>query len=131
MHFSISSDFTFFRNDCEMTHFFFSLIREPAVLSERTPLMFYFDTHIITQVNLNVKHTFFDKVKPGIGRLGSNFYLTSVVFCWWHAGPLLWTFPRLSPGAALLLSPYVEKINKSKERSEDGRKSFGRTFRKP
>ena len=54
------------RNDCEMTHFFFSLIREPAPVSERTellaPLMFYFDTHIITQVNLNVKHTVFDKV---------------------------------------------------------------------
>ena len=49
-----------------MTHFFFSLIREPAPVSERAellaPLMFYFDTHIITQVNLNVKHTVFDKV---------------------------------------------------------------------
>ena len=49
-----------------MTHFFFSLIREPDTVSQRSemaPLMFYFDTHIITQVNLNVKHTVFDKVK--------------------------------------------------------------------
>ena len=56
-----------------MTHFFFSLIREPATPSERTemaPLMFYFDTHIITQVNLNVKHTVFDKVEQ----------------CWTNAG---------------------------------------------
>ena len=51
-----------FRNNCEMTHFFFSLIREPLEDEKLMPLVFYFDTHIITQVNLNVKHTFFDKV---------------------------------------------------------------------
>ena len=45
-----------------MTHFFFSLNREPLQEQKLMPLVFYFDTHIITQVNLNVKYTFFDKV---------------------------------------------------------------------
>ena len=51
------------RNNCEMTHFFFSLNREPLQEQKLMPLVFYFDTHIITQVNLNVKYTFFDKVR--------------------------------------------------------------------
>ena len=51
------------RNNCEMTHFFFSLNREPLQEQRLMPLVFYFDTHIITQVNLNVKYTFFDKVR--------------------------------------------------------------------
>ena len=51
------------RNNCEMTHFFFSLIREPLQEQKLMPLVFYFDTHIITQVTLNVRHTFFDKVR--------------------------------------------------------------------
>ena len=46
-----------------MTHFFFSLIREPLQEQKLMPLVFYFDTHIITQVTLNVRHTFFDKVR--------------------------------------------------------------------
>ena len=56
----------FSRNDCEMTHFFFSLNREPIErpMSEM-PITFSFDTHIITQININVKHTLFDKVEIG------------------------------------------------------------------
>ena len=50
-----------------MIHFFFSLIREPSKDDIELPLMFYFDTHIITKVTLNVRHTFFDKV--GVFRL--------------------------------------------------------------
>ena len=68
-----------FRNNCEMTHFFFSLIREPLEDEKLMPLVFYFDTHIITQVNLNVKHTFFDKVfftyKYHFKFCGNTFYL--------------------------------------------------------
>ena len=45
-----------------MIHFFFSLIREPSKDDIELHLMFYFDTHIITKVTLNVRHTFFDKV---------------------------------------------------------------------
>ena len=57
----------FFRNDCEMTHFFFSLNREPLAGQKISdmPITFSFDTHIITQININVKHTLFDKVKIG------------------------------------------------------------------
>jgi len=58
------------KNNCEMTHFFFSLIREPLEDEKLMPLVFYFDTHIITQVNLNVKHTFFDKISAIGGTLG-------------------------------------------------------------
>ena len=43
-----------------MTHFFYSLRRE--ISEEEKGFIFYFDTHIITQVNLELKHTFFDKV---------------------------------------------------------------------
>ena len=57
------------RNNCEMTHFFFSLIREPLQEQKLMPLVFYFDTHIITQVTLNVRHTFFDKVRLQINKL--------------------------------------------------------------
>ena len=57
-----------FRNNCEMTHFFFSLIREPGDQEVGMPLIFYFDTHIITKVTLNVRHTFFDKVRLSFGQ---------------------------------------------------------------
>ena len=43
-----------------MTHFFYSLRKELS--DEQKGFIFYFDTHIITQVNLELKHTFFDKV---------------------------------------------------------------------
>ena len=65
MYFNDARDFfnqSFFnRNDCEMTHFFFSLNREPfdKPMSEM-PITFSFDTHIITQININIKHTLFD-----------------------------------------------------------------------
>ena len=51
-----------------MTHFFFSLIREPGDQEVGMPLIFYFDTHIITKVTLNVRHTFFDKVRLCFGQ---------------------------------------------------------------
>ena len=60
----------FLRNNCEMTHFFFSLIREPDDKAKRMSLNLFFDTHIITQVTLNVKHTFFDKISAIGGTLG-------------------------------------------------------------
>ena len=63
------------RNNCEMTHFFFSLNREPLQEQKLMPLVFYFDTHIITQVNLNVKYTFFDKVRNQMS-LSHNIILT-------------------------------------------------------
>ena len=53
-----------------MTHFFFSLIREPDDKGRRMSLNLFFDTHIITQVTLNVKHTFFDKISSIGGTLG-------------------------------------------------------------
>ena len=53
-----------------MTHFFFSLIREPDDQGRRMSLNLFFDTHIITQVTLNVKHTFFDKISSIGGTLG-------------------------------------------------------------
>ena len=58
-----------------MTHFFFSLNREPLQEQKLMPLVFYFDTHIITQVNLNVKYTFFDKVRNQMS-LSHNIILT-------------------------------------------------------
>ena len=134
----ISQDFCFqsqyisTRNDCEMTHFFFSLIREPAIISERTeraPLMFYFDTHIITQVNLNVKHTVFDKVL-----CTTDWPLTAfngpenfIVIChWWNARPLLWTFRCLAPGVGLLSSPLGKTIGQGRQRRGNGGKLGGR-----
>ena len=53
-----------------MTHFFFSLMREADDKGRRMSLNLFFDTHIITQVNLNVKHTFFDKISSIGGTLG-------------------------------------------------------------
>ena len=53
-----------------MTHWFFTHIREPDDQGRRVSLNLYFDTHIITQVTLNVKHTFFDKISSIGGTLG-------------------------------------------------------------
>ncbi len=53
-----------------MTHFFFTLIREPDDKGRRMSLNLFFDTHIITQVTLNVKHTLFDKISAFGGTLG-------------------------------------------------------------
>ena len=70
-----------------MTHFFFSLVREPDDGGKRMSLNLFFDTHIITQVTkpvlcsahvystivqvtLNVKNTFFDKISSIGGTLG-------------------------------------------------------------
>ena len=47
----------YFRNNCEMTHFFFSLIREPDDVGKRMSLNLFFDTHIITQVTKPVLFT--------------------------------------------------------------------------
>lgn len=53
-----------------MTHFFFSLIREQNDKMRSMSLTIFFDTPIITQVTLNVRHTFFDKISAIGGTLG-------------------------------------------------------------
>ena len=99
----------YFRNNCEMTHFFFSLIREPTDEDKNLPLIFYFDTHIITQVMVNVKHTFYDKV----WWRNILFILLKWIiafFNWWNTWTVLWSFCHLNPGAVLLLLHLLEKI---------------------
>ena len=83
-----------FRNDCEMTHFFFSLNREPLAGQKISdmPITFSFDTHIITQININVKHTLFDKV---FYRQEKTIYLYFHVvdICnWRNFRSVLWSF---------------------------------------
>ena len=99
----------YFRNNCEMTHFFFSLIREPTDEDKNLPLIFYFDTHIITQVMVNVKHTFYDKVWwSNIFFILLKWFLA--FFNWWNTWTVLWSFCHLNPGALLLLLHLLEKI---------------------
>ena len=91
------------RNNCEMTHFFFSLIREPLQEQKLMPLVFYFDTHIITQVTLNVRHTFFDKVRVLTSLLSTlHFNICQGVRHRRHIWSVLRSVGDLPAGAALL-----------------------------
>ena len=90
------------RNNCEMTHFFFSLIREPLQEQKLMPLVFYFDTHIITQVTLNVRHTFFDKVRLQTCLSTLHFNICQGVCHRRHIRFVLWSICDLPAGAALL-----------------------------
>ena len=81
-----------------MTHIFFSLVREPYEKpTPDMPVSFSFDTHIITQININVKHTLFDKVW-----FSANCQVDLTIFLdfcnWWNSRPVLWTFNYDSSG---------------------------------
>ncbi|XP_023326126.1 acid-sensing ion channel 4-like [Eurytemora carolleeae] len=59
------------KNDCEMTHFFYSMRQiESKTNSSSMSMFFSFDTHIITQINIQLRLSFFDKVASIGGLLG-------------------------------------------------------------
>ena len=106
------------RNNCEMTHFFFSLIREPLQEQKLMPLVFYFDTHIITQVTLNVRHTFFDKVRLQTSLSTLHFNICQGVRHRRHIWSVLRSVGDLPAGAALL--PGGLPLEGHQQEEEDG-----------
>ena len=92
-----------------MTHFFYSLRREQN--PERSLFLFYFDTHIITQVNLELKHSFFDKV--ALFSFSFSMFLFSLldVCHWGDIWTLLWPFYYFSLWIYVLLYHHVWKLH--------------------
>jgi len=72
------------KNDCEMTHFFYAMRQVGDVEDQEynsSVMYFHFDTHIITQINIQLRLSFFDKVASIGGMLGlfSGISIISVI----------------------------------------------------